>query len=687
MEKIATVLVLVAIATSVIQQISGQGWTYQPIGEGWQADASVTQKEEDIRDFRFISYESMIASGARFTDQRLVSFVQFAVDEDRYQLLVGGRDSLFRLDLKDLSLLEQADWKSDDRTHNICIKKGQTAESCHNFVRVLLMVDKEEKVFACGTNSFNPQCTWRNVSHLSSSEKTEDGRGICPYSPNYNATALITSRGDLYAATVVDYSARDPAISRQLGNSPRLRTMKQHTNWLNEPNFVSAYEIGNFVYFFFRETAVEFINCGKRVYSRVARVCKNDKGGEFSLKHIWTSYHKARLNCSLPGNYPFYFDELQSTFYSPDENLVYAVFSTPPNSIPGSAVCVYNMSAFQAAFDGPFKHQEDPSAAWLPNENKLTHSKCSLESSSSKRSSEQSSDLWWMNAKRYQLMDKAVASRETGPLIMRENERWTHIVVDHVLTKANLYDVLFLATEDGKVRKMLRLPGTNKTCLIEEIKIVQNGKPRPVKSMKISPYQGAIYISTDGDILKIPVERCHRFTTSTMCMNAQDPYCGWDSRRQRCTAAPGGNPHAAEWEQDFRQCPVLDYPVHGGWSEWSDWDVCRQVGLDRMVDQCLCRSRSCDSPRPANNGMGCLGPSMEVSNCTVHGNWTEWSAWSACSQTCGFATRMRSRQCGSPPPKFGGRQCQGQATEEEYCRDNPECPCEYRRVMVDCLCV
>ena len=31
----------------------------------------------------------------------------------------------------------------------------------------------------------------------------------------------------------------------------------------SEPDFISAYEIGEFVYFFFREVAVEFINCGK----------------------------------------------------------------------------------------------------------------------------------------------------------------------------------------------------------------------------------------------------------------------------------------------------------------------------------------------------------------------------------------------------------------------------------------
>lgn len=29
------------------------------------------------------------------------------------------------------------------------------------------------------------------------------------------------------------------------------------------PNFVSSFTQGDFVYFFFRETAVEYINCGK----------------------------------------------------------------------------------------------------------------------------------------------------------------------------------------------------------------------------------------------------------------------------------------------------------------------------------------------------------------------------------------------------------------------------------------
>lgn len=65
------------------------------------------------------------------------------------------------------------------------------------------------------------------------------------------------------------------------------------------------------------------------VYSRIARVCKNDAGGDHILRENWTSFLKARLNCSLPGEYPFYFDEIQGITYSTDENVLYATFTTP----------------------------------------------------------------------------------------------------------------------------------------------------------------------------------------------------------------------------------------------------------------------------------------------------------------------------------------------------------------------
>lgn len=94
-----------------------------------------------------------------------------------------------------------------------------------------------------------------------------------------------------------------------------------------EPHFVSAYEIGRFAYFFLRETAMEN-DCGKMVFSRVARVCKNDVGGRFLLEDTWTTFMKARLNCSRSGEIPFYFNELQSTFHLPEQDIIYGIFTT-----------------------------------------------------------------------------------------------------------------------------------------------------------------------------------------------------------------------------------------------------------------------------------------------------------------------------------------------------------------------
>ena len=71
---------------------------------------------------------------------------------------------------------------------------------------------------------------------------------------------------------------------------------------LDKPDFVGSYEIGDYVYFFFRETAVEYMNCGKTIYSRIARVCKKDTGGKNILLQNWATFLKARLNCSIQGN-------------------------------------------------------------------------------------------------------------------------------------------------------------------------------------------------------------------------------------------------------------------------------------------------------------------------------------------------------------------------------------------------
>lgn len=55
----------------------------------------------------------------------------------------------------------------------------------------------------------------------------------------------------------------DSAFIRSLGPGVTLRTHKYDLKWLSSPKFIKSFEASGFVYFIFRENAVEYLNCGK----------------------------------------------------------------------------------------------------------------------------------------------------------------------------------------------------------------------------------------------------------------------------------------------------------------------------------------------------------------------------------------------------------------------------------------
>ena len=67
---------------------------------------------------------------------------------------------------------------------------------------------------------------------------------------------IICNRGDIFDA---DTGRREYSFKR---------TIKYDSHMLDKPDFVGSYEVGDHVYFFFREMAVEYMNCGRAVYSR-----------------------------------------------------------------------------------------------------------------------------------------------------------------------------------------------------------------------------------------------------------------------------------------------------------------------------------------------------------------------------------------------------------------------------------
>ncbi|XP_064609998.1 semaphorin-1A-like isoform X2 [Liolophura sinensis] len=457
-------------------------------------------------------------------------------------MLVGARNMVYNISLPSLSLNSKLEWYSRSFVVELCKGKQKSLEECQNYIRVLVK-KSHDHYLVCGTNAYKPWCRTYKQEGLDyriadANGEGEDGSGICPGDPKHNSTAVYTD-GELYSATVADIVNRDPLIFRNM-----IRTQRA-SEWLNEPNFVNSMAYGEKVYFFMRETAVENINCGKTVFSRIARVCKQDQGGGALLRGFWSSFFKARLNCSIPGEYPFYFNEIQSTsdlgkgnFMSTYDSgnrsdIVYGVFTTPVNSISGSAICAYRMSDIDAAFRGQFKGQASADANWLPVPEekvpKMDMHKCVNDT----RRNIPPPTLAFI--KSHPLMDEAVPSVGGAPLLVQANlgARFTQIAIDwQVLAADNrYYDVMFVGTDDGRVIKAINKGrgAAIEPVIIEEIQVFQSREA--IVSLRVfrKPELGQeklIVVSRDN-IISVPLHRCHKRLSCRGCVALQDPYCSW----------------------------------------------------------------------------------------------------------------------------------------------------------------
>ncbi|XP_049610538.1 semaphorin-5B isoform X3 [Syngnathus scovelli] len=585
---------------------------------------------------------------SEFSHPGVKDFSQLAVDLSRKQIIVGARNFLFSLSLDNASLIQ---------------------EECQNYVRVLLLSGRT--LVTCGTNAFTPVCTTRQIDNISQVLDTVNGVARCPYDPRHNSTAMISEMGELYAATVIDFSGRDPVIYRSLGNMQPLRTAQYNSKWLNEPQFVSAYDIGRFAYFFLRETAVEN-DCGKMVFSRVARMCKNDMGGRFLLEDTWTTFMKARLNCSRSGEIPFHYNELQSTFYLPEQDLIYGIFTTNVNSMSATAVCAYNLTAITRAFNGPFRYQENPRTAWLSALNPIPNFQCGTLDEGGIGGNLTERNL--QDAQRLFLMHDVVQPVTVNPLLTQDNVRFSKLVVDIVQGRDALYHVMYIGTEYGSILKTLATTnGTLHGCYLEELKILPEGQTGSIKSLQILHGDKSLFVGLDDRLVKIPLQRCYGHPTQQHCLEARDPYCGWDRKQERCTTFEESI-DINQWAQNITQCPVRNLKQDGGFGPWAPWQPCNHNDGEGYISSCICRSRSCDGPVPRCGGVDCKGPNIQVANCSRNGGWTPWSSWGHCSSSCGVGFEVRQRSCNNPSPRYGGRICVGQGREERLCNEKSTCP-------------
>ncbi|XP_074524639.1 semaphorin-3D [Halichoeres trimaculatus] len=513
------------------------------------------------------------------------------LDEDQGWLLVGGKDHIYLLRPDSLDQPTQTiHWPAtkSDVTH--CIMAGKNPETeCANFVRLLQPFNKTQ-VYACGTGAFNPQCTYLHLSpnteepQFMLSHYVESGRGKCPFSPREPFAARLTD-GEFYAGTSVDFMGANAAIFRTSvqGSKQRyIRTEAYDQNWLNEPEFVGSFSIPDThspdddkVYFFFKERAVEAGQWDKRVYSRVARVCKNDVGGKRSLINRWTTFLKARLVCSVPGpsGVDTQFDELEDVFVlenkDPQNPTIYGVFSTSSSIFRGSAVCVFTMASIRAAFNGPFAHKEGPDYRWVEYKGRIPYPRpgtCPSETYDAlHKSTKDFPDEVVSFMRQHQLMWEPVMPLGDRPILTQVNATYMlkKVVVDRVDAEDGSYEVLHLGTDDGKVLKAVSVNKDNREIeeiILEELTVFQS--PTPVLSMELSTKRQQLYVSSELGVAQLGLQRCELYGTDCAeCCLARDPYCSWDG--QTCsqyfpTSKRRARRQDVKYGDPWSQCPITE---------------------------------------------------------------------------------------------------------------------------------
>uniref|UniRef100_A0A672H4S7 Sema domain, transmembrane domain (TM), and cytoplasmic domain, (semaphorin) 6D, like n=1 Tax=Salarias fasciatus TaxID=181472 RepID=A0A672H4S7_SALFA len=407
---------------------------------------------------------------------------------------------------------------------------------------------KGKALSVIGSEAFRPASDIYSLDNLEFDGEEINGLARCPFDSKQTNVALF-AEGKLYSATVADFQASDSVIYRSMGDGSALRTIKYDSKWLKEPHFLHAAEYGNYVYFFYREIAVEHSNLGKVVYSRVARICKNDVGGsQRVLEKHWTSFVKARLNCSVPGESFFYFDVLQSITDIIDINgvpSVVGVFTTQMNSIPGSAVCAFSMADIEKVFWGRFKEQKTPDSVWTPfPEEKLPKPRpgcCAGHGpAASFKSSVEFPDETLQFIKSHPLMDTAVPSIGDEPWFTRTRVRYrlTALAVDNEAGPHKNYTVVFIGSESGVVLKVLAKTTSvslNDSLLLEEMDIFNRAKclsnredDKRVLSLHVDKDAHSLYVAFSSCVIRAPLSRCERHSSChKSCIASRDPYCGW----------------------------------------------------------------------------------------------------------------------------------------------------------------
>ena len=448
------------------------------------------------------------------------------------RLIVGAIDSVYSFS-PTLTLLDSADISPSAARSERC-EGAQQPALCRNFVRVVQQVN-ESSLLVCGTNAFFPKCRFHQLNNLSDwdfmTAETQKDLGFSPHSNNANV-AVLADNGAFFTATTFNFRQ----IQQTIGMSPLLlngdgtftvQTPPSRPQWIgNDLVFVSAYDIGEHVYFFARERAFEVVGA-EVVYSRIIRVCKNDSGiglfpGDSTL--TFRTFQKARLRCRSAGrddSIPYDYDRLQATFlHRPSdggEPTLYGTFSSPTNGPEGAALCKFSLSNLNSVFDAGEYWVLDSSGISLSINIDVFN--CPGE------------DRTLEQARNHQLVSNIAIASEPQPVATLSGEELTHVAVDEVEYDGSQLEVVVFGHSSGHITQLVQFRGAFYKNTIRQ---VSSDITDMLLHKDPESEERCIIIATDSSVQSFTLGKCSLHSTCFKCFDSHDPYCVWDQNKSKC---------------------------------------------------------------------------------------------------------------------------------------------------------
>lgn len=458
-------------------------------------------------------------------------------------VLLGGRNRVYNVSINTMTEISRYEWVSSEEARSNCAAISQNPTACDNYIRTYFELTNDT-FFLCGTHGLQPTCAEFKKGNTKPIRLIA-AVGMSPIDADSTAP-FIRSNENIITVNVAELSSSEPLLVRRnvikmwkgIENDVILRTPRGLSSF-EQANFLSMHKVRKEVLFFFSESPMETEGCGLHKVARVGRVCEDDPGGRLSYSKEWSSYEKARIECSIEeaDTDTFYFNQFASVAESP--NSFYGAFRSQLAGIGASAICKYSKKDISKSFSTGFK-----------------------DSSSDPDSCAKANDLEELSKLRLKPLIKQKIS--ANPIyIFHGKDRFVHVLAQEDARDLNnhSYDILYVGTNLGNILKIVVPNSQSNTTGRHALTLKVLPLNSKIVDMSLNSKNGLeeLIVVTEQNISKVPTATCHLATNCAECLAHGDPHCAWadgveciDIRRdQRKTAS-----------QDSGTCDVVSFESH-----------------------------------------------------------------------------------------------------------------------------